>query len=179
MKMRLSRLLAPVVLGAASLALASVHTDFDHHVDFNRYHTYSWIGVQAPDSLWQNRIVAAVDSHLAARGWTRVPEGGEAAVSAFSKTTERDTYQTFYSGFPGWGWGGWGGWDGGIATAETQVVPEEIGNLTVDIFDGGTKQLMWRGTSSKVLSSKPAKNEKKLEHAVADMFEHFPPEPKT
>lgn len=174
MQIRLSRLLAPLVLGAAVVALASVHTDFDHHIDFARFHTYSWIGVQAGNTLWQDRITAAVDGQLAARGWTRVPSGGEAAVSAFGRTTQRETMETFYNGFPDWGWRGWGG----MGTAETQVIPQEVGSLTVDIFNRANKQLIWRGTSTQALSSKPEKNEKKLDHDVAEMFDHFPPEPK-
>ena len=63
--------------------------------------------------------------------------------------------------------------------ATTEVIPEKVGNLTVDIFDGNTKQLIWRGQASEVLSSKPDKNDKKLEHTVADMFKKFPPSPKS
>ena len=173
--MRFSRFLAPLVLGAAVVALAAVHTDYDHHVDFAGFHTYSWIGVKTGNPLWQDRIMTAVDSQLAAKGWTRVPSGGQAAVSAFGKTAERDTLETFYNGFPGWGWRGWGG----MGTAETQVIPEEIGALTVDVFNAANHQLIWRGTASQTLSSKPEKNEKKLDHSVAEMFEHFPPAPKS
>lgn len=177
MKMRSSRFLVPLVLGAASMGWAMVRTDFDHHANFYRYRTYSWIGVQAGDSLWRDRIVASVDAQLAARGWKCVPAGGQASVSAVGTTTERDTLQTFYDGGPGWGWDGWDGWGGGIAV--TQVIPEQVGNLTVDIFDRGTRHLIWRGTSEKVLSSRPSKNEKKLDHVIGEMFEHFPPLPRT
>lgn len=173
MNVRISRLLVPAVLGAAAMAFAAVHTDFDHHADFSRYHTYSWIGVRAGDQLWQDRIMAAVDSQLAAKGWQRVASGGDAAVSAFGRTREQDTLQTFYDGFPGWGWGGWGGMDMGEST--TQVVPQAVGSLTVDVFDGATKHLIWRGTASDTLSGKPEKNEKKMDHSVSEMFEHFPP----
>ncbi len=75
--------------------------------------------------------------------------------------------------FPGWGWRR--GWGGGMGMATTDVVPEKVGNLTVDIFNAGTKQLIWRGEASEVLSSKPDKNDKKLEHTVDDMFKKFPP----
>ena len=50
--------------------------------------------------------------------------------------------------------------------------------LVVDAFDGQTKHLVWRATSTETLSGDPEKNEKKLEHEVADMFKHFPPERK-
>jgi hypothetical protein len=171
--MRISRILVPVAL-VAGLAVAKVSTDYDHKADFSRYHTYSWIGVKAGNSLWQDRITGAIDSQLAAKGWTKVASGGDAAVSAFGRTVERDTMQTFYDGFPGWGWHGWGG----MGTATTTVVPEKVGTLTIDMFDGATKKLIWRAMATDTLSSKPEKNDKKLENAVGEIFEHFPPNTK-
>ena len=175
MKLRLTRFLPVTLVAAACLAFSpDTSTDYNHHIDFSKYHTYSWIGVRAGNSLWQDRITGAVDSELAAKGWTRVASGGDAAVSAFGRATERDTLQTFYGGFPGWGWHGWAG----MTTATTTVIPERVGNLTVDIFDGSNKQLIWRGVISEVLSDKPEKNEKKLNEEVSKIFKHFPPPPK-
>lgn len=163
---------AAVIL-AVSL-YAAVRTDYDHKADFSRYHTYSWIGVKAGNSLWQDRITGAVDSALAAKGMQRVASGGDLQVSAFGRTTERDTLQTFYDGFPGWGWrAGW--WGGMGSTATTEVIPERVGNLMVDVFDGQTKQLVFRGEASDTVSDKPEKNEKKVEKAVDEMFKKFPP----
>jgi hypothetical protein len=174
MQIRISRYAIPLAL-LAGLAFAKVSTDYDHKADFGRYHTYSWIGVRAGNSLWQDRIMGAVDSQLAAKGWTKVASGGDASVSAFGRTVERDTLQTFYDGFPGWGWHGWGG----MGTATTTVTPERVGTLTVDVFDSATKKLVWRGVATDTLSSKPEKNDKKLDEAVGDMFEHFPPNSKS
>ncbi len=170
MKTRLSYLLA-IGLAAAVALTAKISTDYKHQTDFSKYHTYSWIGVQAGNPLWQDRIQNAVDSALAQKGWMKVPSGGDAAVSAFGRTRQQDTLQTFYDGFPGWGWR----WGGGFGTATTTVEPTEVGSLTVDIFDGMTKQLVWRGTSDKTLSSSPEKNDKKLNKSVEDMFKKFPP----
>jgi len=172
MKTRVSYVGA-ALMAFACLMYAAERTDYDHKADFSRYHTYSWVGVKAGNSLWQDRIMGAVDSDMAAKGFTKVASGGDMAVSAFGRATEHDTLQTFYSGFPGWGWrAGW--WDT-MGTTTTDVVPERVGNLTVDVFDGNTKQLLWRGEASDALSDKPEKNEKKLEHAVDDMFKKFPP----
>jgi hypothetical protein len=171
MKFHFSRLLLAAAMVVAIAFAADITTDYDHHADFSRYHTYSWIGVNAGNSLWQNRIMNAVDSALAAKGWSKVASGGEAAVSAFGKTREQDTMETFYDGFPGWGWRGWAG----MGMATTTTIPERVGTLTVDIFDGNTKQLIWRGTAEHTLSSKPEENDKKLDHSVDDMFKHFPP----
>lgn len=175
MKSRVSRYLLPALAGVVCVAFAaSVNTDYDHKADFSRYHTYSWLGVRAGNSLWVDRIRGDVDSQLAAKGWTRVESGGDASVAAFGKLTEQDTLQSFYNGFPGWGWMGWGG----TGTVATTVIPEHVGNLVVDIFDGQSKHLIWRGTAAETLSSKPEKNDKKLEHAVTEMFDHFPPKTK-
>lgn len=168
-------LFAPAFFMAAGMACAAdVSTDYDHHADFSQIHTYSWIGVRAGNSLWQDRIMRAVDNELQAKGWQKVESGGDAAVSAYGRVTERDTAETFYDGFPGWGWRGWGG----MGMATTEQIPERVGNLTVDIFQGGTKQLIFRGAAANVLSSKEEKNDKKLDDSVSKMFKHFPPEGK-
>ena len=173
MQSRIARCITVAAMAAATLIAADVSTDYNKKVDFGRYHTYSWIGVQSGSGsdIWKDRIMSTVDSQLAAKGWTKVASGGDAAISAFGRVTERDTLETFYNGFPGWGWRGWAG----MTTATTTIVPERVGNLTVDIFDGATKQLIWRGQASDALSSKPEKNEHKLEEAVNKMFNKFPP----
>jgi hypothetical protein len=174
-KRQFPRLVPALMAGALMLFAADVSTDYDHHADFSRYHTYSWLGVKAGNSLWQDRIQSAVDNDLQSKGWQKVTSGGDAAISAFGRTTERDTLQTYYEGFPGWVWQGWGG----MGTATTQTVPQRVGNLTVDIFDGQTKQLIFRGEASNAISShNPEKNEHKLDETVNKMFEHFPPHSK-
>jgi hypothetical protein len=163
---------SPVLLTTAAIAFApDVSVDYDHNADFARLHTYSWIGVRAGTSIWQDRITQAVDTELKAKGWARVESGADVGVAALGHVTERDTLETFYDGFPGWGWRGWGG----MGTATTTVEPNRVGNLTVDLFQGGSKKLIWRATASEVISSNPDKNDKKLNDAVEKMFKHFPP----
>jgi hypothetical protein len=164
-----------LLLGATTLLLAKVNTDYDHAADWSRYHSFSWIKVQAEDPLWNDRISAAVNSELAAKGWQMVPSGGDASVSAYGSTHNQKTLQTWYDGFGGgWGWRrGWIG--GGPDLATTTVENTAVGTLMVDIFDTQTKKLIWRGSSSDTLSGKPEKNEEKLRKSVADMFKNFPP----
>ncbi len=170
-----AKLLLPAVLASAFVLYAAVHTDYDKKADFSKYHTYSWIGVKAGDSLWQDRITNAVDRALSAKGWQKVGSGGDASVSAFGRTTEKDTLQTFYDGYPGWGWRArWWGGGMGMGESTTQVVPEKVGNLTVDVFDGNTKQLIWRGEASEAVGNNADKNEKKLDKTVDEMFKKFP-----
>jgi hypothetical protein len=172
MQRRFPFIMLAMLAGALMLFAADVSTDYDHHADFARYHPSSWLGVRAGNSLWQDRIQAAVDSALAAHGWQRVPSGGDAVVSAFGRTTQQDTLETYYDGFPGWSWRGWGA----MGSATTEGIRERVGNLTVDVFDRQTKQLIFRGRASEVISgNKPEKNERKMDDSVDKMFKLFPP----
>jgi len=54
-----------------------------------------------------DRIKSAVNAALAAKGWTEVPSGGNAALVAVETTRNQQTLDTFYNGFGGgWRWGG-------------------------------------------------------------------------
>jgi hypothetical protein len=156
------------------LASAAVKTDYDHAADFSRYKTYSWLKVEARDSLWQDRIRKAVDAELSAKGWQSVASGGDAALAAVGSVKTEQQLETFYNGFGG-GWY-WRGFGDGVVTTTVENIP--IGSLVLDVFDGKTKKLVWRATGEKVLSGDPEKNEKKLRDIVGDMFKKFPPAPK-
>src|SRR5207249_7464665 len=80
---------------------AAVKTDYSHSTDFAQYKTYSWIRIQANDTLWSDRITGDVDNQLAAKGWTKVTSGGDAGVAAFGATHNQQTLQTFYEGLGG------------------------------------------------------------------------------
>jgi hypothetical protein len=108
-----------------------------------------------------------------------VKSGGDVSIIAIEITQNQQTLNTFYDGFGGgWGWRRWGGGGFGEATTTTEVY--QVGALVVDLFDGKTKKLIWRGSSSDTLSNNSEKNIKNLDKAVQKMFQHFPPgEPKT
>ena len=167
--------LAVVVLGLALTGLPGaavaqqVNTDFDRHLDFSQFHTYSWAKVDTENPLWQRRIQDAVDKQLQSKGWERVDTGGDVALTAVGAAKNQQEYQTFYNGLgPGWRWGGFGN------EATTTVVNYRVGTLVVDMYNQN-KELIWRGTSEGTLAEKPEKNQQKLDKAVAKMFDHFPP----
>jgi hypothetical protein len=167
------KLLMSLTLMAAVVILASaaVKTDYDHAADFSRYKTYSWLKVEAGNTLWQDRIRKAVDAELSAKGWQSVPSGGNVAVAAVGSEKTEQRLDTFYNGFGG-GWY-WHGFGDGVATTTVENIP--VGSLVVDLFDAKTKKLVWRATEEKVLSGDPEKNEKKLRGIIGEMFKKFPP----
>ena len=146
-----------------------VKTDYDRNANFGQYKTYSWEKVQTQDALLVDRVKTAVNTALAAKGWTQVASGGDASIVAMETTKNQQTLNTFYDGFGGgWRWGGFGD-----ATTTTETY--KVGTLVVDLFDTKTKNLIWRGSASDTLSNNSDKNIKNLDKGVQKMFEHFPP----
>lgn len=169
------RFLPQALLIFAVCAFAKTTVDYDHSVNFGKYHTYSWIGVNVQEPLWNDRITRAVDGQLTAKGWTKVASGGDASISAVGATHTQQSLDTWYSGGFGGGWFHRGWWGGGPGIATTTVENTPIGTLHIDIFDTATKKLIWHGDASDTLSAKPEKNEMKMEKAVAELFKKFPP----
>ena len=167
------RLVASVglMLVATTASFAQhVKTDYDRNAQFGQYKTYSWKNVQTHDPFMVDRIKTAVNAVLAGKGWTQVPSGGDATISATEITRNQQTMDTFYNGF-----GGGRRWGGGFGNATTTVENYKVGTFVVSIFDAHTNNLIWRGSSSDTLSDKSDKNTKNLDKGVQKMFTHFPP----
>jgi hypothetical protein len=165
-----------ILLLLAGAAFAQqVKTDYDRKADFAQYQTYSWENVHTQNSLWVDRIKAAVNAELTAKGWKPVESGGDIAIMAMEMTRDHQTLNTYYGSFGGgWGWGRFGGL-GNFGDSTTTISTYKVGTLVVDLFDAKTKQLVWRGSASDTLSDKSDKNIKALDKGVRKMFDHFPP----
>ncbi len=139
------------------------------------------VKIQASNTLIEQRLHDAVTGQLNEKGLREVPSGGDLSVDAVGGMHTEQEYNTFYDGLGGgYGFGrfggrGWGGW-GGESTTSVQKVP--VGTLRIDLYDGGSKQLVWRGLASDQLSDKADKNTKKLDKAVTKMFNKYPPKSK-
>lgn len=168
---RLALSLAGVLLTAVT-AWASISTDYDHGLNFAQYKTYSWGKLQTANGLWDDRVKDAVAAQLAAKGLTEVPFGGDMIVSARDAIHNQQELNTFYDGFGG------RRWFGGMATATTTVETIKVGTLLVEMFDGHSKNLIWRASATDTLSNNSDKNIRTLDKNVQKMFEHFPPQPK-
>src|ERR1700694_6146178 len=163
-----------LLLACVSFA-QQIKTDYDHSANFGQYKTYSWEKIQTKDPLLVDRIKDAVNSTLAAKGWTLFPSGGVAEVFAVETTQNQQTLDTFYNGFGGGRrWGGFGGFGDATTTVETY----KVGTLVVDLLNAKTEKLVWRSSSSDTLSNNADKNTKNLDKGVNKMFQHFPPTPK-
>jgi hypothetical protein len=173
LRRKISLLVAIAFLFTAASFAQQVKTDYDRSADFTQYKTFSWENVHTQNPLWVDRIKSAVNSALAAKGWTLVDSGGSVSIMALEMNQTHQTLDTYYDGFGGgWGWRRWGG--GGFGDATTTTSTYTVGTLVVDLFDSKTKALIWRGSASDTLSDKSDKNIKHLDKAVDKLFEHFP-----
>ena len=63
-----------------------VRTNYMPGTDFSKYHTYTWVdevqGVPSvgghPDQILDTQVKQAIDSQMAAKGFTKVEDGGKA-----------------------------------------------------------------------------------------------------
>ena len=174
--------LRPAVLTGCLLALPAlaiaqdVKIDYDKAYNFAPVKTYSIrIGTAWGNDLSQRRVLEEFDQAIAAKGWTKTNEGqADIHVVLHGATSTKHNVNTFYSG----GMGGYGyryGGMGGMGTASTTVSEYTVGTLVVDMFDGKTKNLVFRGTAEDEISDKPENNAKKLDKASEKLFKNFPP----
>ncbi len=153
-------LIAPVAVLAQK-----VNTDSDPTAPFASYRTYAWTaGTPAANPFAEDRIHAAVEQQLAAKGFTK-SDTPDVMVATLVATEDRQ--ELVANGFGG------GFLFGGYATASVRTYVQ--GTLVVDLYDAHTKQLVWRGTGTDTMSSKSEKNTKKVDKALAKMFERYPP----
>ena len=75
--------------------LAATHTDYNHSTKFANYKTYSWIKVEAGNSLWQDRIQHDIEAGLAAKGCQLMTSGGDDAVSAVGSVQNQRQLETY------------------------------------------------------------------------------------
>ena len=153
----------------------SVKTDFDKAYDFSKLRTFSVrMGTSWGNQLSENRVITDIAEALTERGFRRAPDGtaADATVVIHGATETKKNLNTFYDGWGGYGYYGMGG---GMGSSTTTVSEYTVGTLVVDIFDAGTKKLIFRGTASDELSKDPKKNEKKSDKAAQKMFKEFPP----
>jgi hypothetical protein len=163
-----------ITISVATIAFAQeTRTDYDRNADFSQYKTFSFAKIQTRNQLLVDRITSAVNAALSAKGLTQVSSGGDISIVAIEMTRDQQTLNTFYDNFGGgWGWR-WGGDEFGESTTTTDTY--RIGTLVVDLFDAKSKNLIWRGSESDVLSDKSSRNIKNLDKGVEKLFREFPP----
>jgi hypothetical protein len=185
-------LLFTILLPTAVFA-QKVNVDFDRDADFTKYNTYAYQVCHRVDNpLVDKRIVKELESRIGLEGLVPAGANPDLNVTYHSSTSEEfaiDTSTWGYGFGSGWSWGHGGGYYGrgggygggylgsaGPVNTTTTVRKYIRGTLVVDIWDARTKELLWRGTATDIVSDNPEKNDRKLKKALEKMFKKYPPE---
>jgi len=138
--------------------------------DFSKYHTYKWIDI--PENVHPNQIVSqeikqAIDDQLTEKGLTKT-NGEKADLNvgyqcSFDRERQWNAYNT--GGFR---------WGGGMATATSSTI--SIGTLVLDMYDPGSKQLVWTGKATKTVNPNDSqeKRQNNLNKAMQKLMKNFP-----
>ena len=182
MKMRLLTAACALLMLPSIAAAQKTSYDYNKSADFSAFKTYALKdGTKVGQPLIDDRIVAAIDAELAAKGFTKsaTPDVFVVYHLAFDKEKDISTYSSGYGGGYGpygWGWGG--GWAGGTTT--TQVRDILVGTMIIDIADAKKSELAWRGIGVKEVKTQtsPDKRDKSINDAVKKIFKNYPPKVK-
>jgi hypothetical protein len=169
----IAMLIAPAVIVAQKTSY-----DYEKTANFAGFRTYAHKqGTPVGQSLIDDRIVAAIDAQLAAKGLTAAASPDVFVVyhMAFDKEKDISTYSSGAGGYGAYGWGWGGGWGGGTST--TQVRDILVGTLVIDMADAHKGQLVWRGMGVKEVNTQanPEKRDKSINQAVEKIFKNYPP----
>jgi hypothetical protein len=176
--------IAALILAPAVAMAQKTSYDYDKTANFSGFKTYALKeGTPVGQKLIDDRIVAAIDAALAAKGFTKSESNPDVFVVyhvAFDKQKDISTFSSGYGGGYGpYGWGYGGGWGGG--TTSTQVRDILVGTLVIDLADAKNKAMVWRGMGVKEVDTqaKPEKRDKSITNAVNKIFKNYPPKVKT
>jgi hypothetical protein len=118
-------------------------------------------------------IVSAVEKEMAARGLRQVTENADILMTYWLLGTIGESSQQmgqFLAAVPEWGIPPFAG-----ATQAMRAFP--VGTLLLDMFAANGKDIMWRGAARAEvdLELKRPERQKRLEGAIHDLLQKFPP----
>jgi hypothetical protein len=184
MHKRLATLALAMVLTPALAMAQKTSYDFDKTANFSGYKTYALKeGTSTGQPLVDQRIVAAIDTEMAAKGFTKAEANPDVFVVyhvAFDKQKDISTFSSGYGGgYGAYGWRYGGAWAGGSST--TTVRDILVGTLVIDLADAKKGELAWRGMGVKEVDTQanPEKRDKSINNAVKKIFKNYPPKVKT
>jgi hypothetical protein len=184
---QIALLLGLLLAWSATAAAQDIRYNFLPGTDFTKYKTYKWVKVpnaQYPNAILDEQIMKAIDAQLGLKGLSKTEDNPDLYITYQAAINQEKQWNSYSTGGDNWGWGGWGGWGGrgmgGMSTTTTTSQTINIGTLSCDIYDVGSKKQIWRGDATKTLGSgkDPAKVDKNLNKAMAKLFKKYPPPPK-
>jgi hypothetical protein len=170
---------------SASSYAQKVKVDFDKTVDFSKYKTYQFLGWQddidqVANEFDQKRLRDAFREEMDIRKLEKVENNPDMVISMYlviDQKTSITGYTNYYGGAgAGYRRGGWG-WGAGHSTTNYSENDYLEGTMVVDVYDTGSKNLIWQATGVGTVTEKPEKREKSIPKTVSKMMKKFPIKP--
>ena len=166
-----------LVLIIPSCSSVTVSYDYDKTANFSAYKTYAYTPEAmslAVGDLNRDRIIAAVDAEMAARGFTK-SDTPDALIDLIIQAKERVQATATNSG----GYYGRYGYGGGFSTTHIDYNQYVDGTLFINFIDKSSEKMIWQGRGTKTLeeNASPEKKETNIKNAVKMIYGKFPVKP--
>jgi hypothetical protein len=175
MKRIFGTIVAAMLVAAPALA-QKVTIDYARDFDFDGVETFQYVETEdtaiRDNTIMADRVVSVIKKELREGGLREVQENPDLYVTYHFSSQEQKSYSTTSMGYGGYwdGWGGWGGYDpfGGpmMGSSTTREYSYEEGTLVIDAYDSKEKKLIWRGSGTVTVKSKPDKQIKQVENIL-------------
>lgn len=165
----------------------TIQSDFDPTADFSKYRTWDWMpGTEAvvskdpvrDNAILRGRIQTAVANVLIDRGYKLDMDDPDFYVAyhvAFEDKMDLEVVNNYY-GYP------YAGsyaatWGPTIYGQQVQQRSWEQGTLLLDILDGKSRQLVWRGSAQAEVypEQDPNQRQKNINNVAKKVLDQFPP----
>ena len=161
-----------IVLGAIAMPAYAqkVTIDYAHDFDFKSVKTFQYVETKdsnSQDQLMDGRIKDAIIQQLTGAGLQEVDTDPGIFVTYHITSKDDTVFNTTgfgYGGF-GMGWGRWGGMGSAVTTTSTYTE----GTLIVDAYEASDKKMVWRGTGTVTVKSKPEKRAAQIDKIVTKL----------
>jgi hypothetical protein len=173
-------LVAAACLGCAT----SIRVDFDPQEDFASYRTWAWLPRSWEVAASKSRIDpeldallrGAIERELAARGFEQAADTPPDFLVTYHlrlrrelvRVIETPAMQTLANPHRE------GGYE--VQASKPMLYPYELGTLVLDVAEARERQLVWRGIGTRRVRTS---FKRRAEAVVAEIFEAFPPEPRS
>lgn len=158
----------------------TVSYDYDKTVDFSKFKTYGYSeeALKLPvQELNRNRLIAAIDRELAARGFSKASSPDVWIDLQVNAKERQEATATNSGGYGGYGYGRMYGYGGGMTTTHINVSTYVDGTLFINMV--AQDKLVWQGRGTKTLDedATPERREQNIDYAVAQIFKKYPIQP--
>ena len=170
----------PLLVVALAGCSPRVFVEHDHSTTFTGYHSYAWLSpppepVHDPildSQILEDRVRHAVTTDLDARGYVPAPSAASADFIVTYHTTSKQKLESDDTGLTFGLMDAWPHGFGSLVMAP-QVESRTEGTLMLDVIDGKSKRLVWRGWITGLVNQSNY-SETAVDEAVRQILNKFP-----